>query len=78
MSDAELSESELAAMQAEIDALKAELAKLDDELVKKDADTEKKLKNMSAQHYVEMYVLYCIQRQRIMKRASVGCGQCNI
>jgi hypothetical protein len=25
-----------------------------------------------------MYVLYCIQRQRIMKRASVGCGQCNI
>jgi hypothetical protein len=75
MSDTKLTESEIAAMQTEeIKALKAQLAKKDKKLAKKD----KELENVVAQHYIEKYVLYCIQRQRIMKRALAGCGQCTI
>ena len=67
----EYSESELAAMQAENIALKAELAK-------KDEETKQKLKKMEEANYVYTYVIYCIQRQRIIQRAKTGCGRCDV
>jgi hypothetical protein len=79
------SESELATMQAENIALKKQLAEKDAENreIGGDAGGEgyrnrEETEEQGCTERYNYYVLYCIQRQRIMQRAIVGCGQCDI
>ena len=81
----EYSESELVAMQAENIALRAELKKAEKKVEKAEQDV-KNVKQESVKQIAKeretasrfAYVLYCVQRQRIIQRAKVGCGQCDI